>query len=243
MILVRLSTALLALACLAAPLPAAAQPGTRPAAVVELFTSQGCASCPPADALLTELAGRDDVVALAYHVDYWDYMGWPDTFGAEANSNRQRAYASRWGSSRIYTPQMIVNGETGVVGSKRHEVTKALAEAALSLPVALSVEAGVLSVSIEGQAGLEEAMIWLVTYLDAAEIAIERGENEGRSILYSHVVTGRQALGVWEPGSGAQIRIPVAEILADRAKGVAVIVQQEENGLPGAILGAAIFEH
>lgn len=241
MILARLSAVLLTLACLAAP--AAAQPGGKPAAVVELFTSQGCASCPPADALLTELAGRADVVALAYHVDYWDYMGWTDTFGAEANSNRQRAYASRWGSSRIYTPQMIVNGETGVVGSKRHEVTKVLAEAALSLPVTLSVEAGVLSVSIEGQAGFEEAMVWLVTYLDAAEIAIERGENEGRSILYSHVVTGRQALGVWEPGSGAQIRIPVGEILADRANGVAVIVQQEENGLPGAILGAAIYEH
>jgi Uncharacterized secreted protein len=241
MILARLSATLLALACLAA-LPAAAQPAVRPAAVIELFTSQGCASCPPADALLTELARRDDVVALAYHVDYWDYMGWPDTFGAEANSNRQRAYASRWGSSRIYTPQMIVNGEKGVVGSKRHEVTKALAEAALTLPVTLSVEDGVLSVTIAGQAGLEEAMVWLVTYLDAAEIAIERGENEGKSILYSHVVTGRQALGVWEPGAGAQIRIPVGEILADRATGMAVIVQQEENGLPGSILGAATYE-
>ncbi|GLQ54464.1 DUF1223 domain-containing protein [Devosia nitrariae] len=229
------------LAALLAAAPTVAEE-MRAKAVVELFTSQGCSSCPPADELLTELAQRGDIVALGYHVDYWDYIGWPDTFGAEANSKRQRAYASRWGSSRIYTPQIVVNGEKGVVGSKRHDVTLALAQAGLALPIALAVEDGVLSISIEGQAGLDEAMIWLVTYLDAAEIAIERGENEGKSLLYSHVVTGRQALGVWEPGAGAQIRMPLAEILADHSDGVAVLVQQEHNGLPGAILGAAIYE-
>lgn len=237
----RLLTNIAMLAALFAAVPAGAEE-VRAKAVVELFTSQGCSSCPPADELLTELAQRGDIVALGYHVDYWDYIGWADTFGAEDNSNRQRAYASRWGSSRIYTPQIVVNGEKGVVGSKRHDVTQALAEAGLTLPVALAVEDGMLSINIEGQAGLDEAMVWLVTYLDAAEIAIERGENEGKSILYSHVVTGRQALGVWEPGAGAQIRMPITEVLADHSDGVAVIVQQEQNGLPGAILGAAIYE-
>ena len=90
-----------------------------PKAVVELFTSQGCSSCPPADALLTSLAEREDVVALAYHVDYWDYIGWEDTFGAKDFSDRQRGYAKSWGSTRIFTPQMVVNGGEGVVGSRR----------------------------------------------------------------------------------------------------------------------------
>ncbi len=98
----------------------------QPKAVVELFTSQGCSSCPPADALLTSLAERGDVVALAYHVNYWDYIGWEDTFGHQAYSDRQRAYAKSWGSSRIYTPQMVINGAKGMVGSKRNEVTQAV---------------------------------------------------------------------------------------------------------------------
>src|SRR5215217_5623425 len=102
-----------------------------PKAVVELFTSQGCSSCPPADALLTALADREDVVALAYHVDYWDYVGWKDTFAQEAYSDRQRAYAKSWGSSRIYTPQIVVNGAKAVVGSRRNEVQDAVDQAAL----------------------------------------------------------------------------------------------------------------
>ncbi|WP_291830371.1 DUF1223 domain-containing protein, partial [Bosea sp. (in: a-proteobacteria)] len=92
-----------------APLAGAGEVRTSPKAVVELFTSQGCSSCPPADALLSELSEHDDLVTLAYHVDYWDYIGWPDSFGAKANSDHQRAYAESWGSARIYTPQLIVN--------------------------------------------------------------------------------------------------------------------------------------
>ena len=116
----------------------------QPKAVVELFTSQGCASCPPADALLTALSERDDVVALAYHVDYWDYVGWKDTFGQEAYSDRQRAYAKSWGSSRIYTPQMVVNGARAVVGSRRAEVQHALGSASLPLAKDLTLCGDVL---------------------------------------------------------------------------------------------------
>src|SRR5215217_5363459 len=112
---------MLAFAALAHP-AGADSTRSRPKAVVELFTSQGCASCPSADALLTSLAEDDDVVALAYHVDYWDYVGWKDTFGNADFSDRQRDYAESWGSSRIYTPQMVVNGAKGVVGSRRSEV-------------------------------------------------------------------------------------------------------------------------
>ena len=90
-----------------------------PKAVVELFTSQGCSSCPPADALLRRAGAAPDLIALAYHIDYWDYIGWPDSFGSKDNSDRQRAYAESWGSSRVFTPQLIVNGAEGVVGSRR----------------------------------------------------------------------------------------------------------------------------
>src|SRR5690606_4371889 len=115
-----------------------------PRAVVELFTSQGCSSCPPADALLTSLSERDDVVALAYHVDYWDYIGWEDTFGDKGFSDRQRGYAKSWGSSRIFTPQMVINGAEGVVGSRRDEVQDALTSAQLPLSLSLGVHGDML---------------------------------------------------------------------------------------------------
>ncbi|GHA24143.1 hypothetical protein GCM10007989_19740 [Devosia pacifica] len=212
-----------------------------PRAVVELFTSQGCASCPPADKLLTELAAHEDIVALAFHVDYWDYIGWPDTFGTEANSDRQRDYAAGRGSSRIYTPQIVVNGTTDVVGSRAGEVHSALEAARLELPVHLSLENDMLAISIPGQAGLEKAMIWLVTYIDQAKVAIERGENAGKSMLYSQIVTGVHPMGTWEPGAGAMIRMPIGEMLAGDTNGLAVLVQQDHEGMPGRILGAGLF--
>jgi hypothetical protein len=210
-------------------------------AVLELFTSQGCSSCPAADALLTELGRDPGVIALAYHIDYWDYIGWPDTFGTEANSDRQRDYAQSRGSSRIFTPQMIVNGAEGVVGSRRDEVSSAMDGATLRLPVSLRAEDDMLEIAIAGQAGLEEAVVWLVTFLDRAEVTIERGENGGKKLAYTHVVTGRQALGVWEPGAGAHLKLPLNEVLGDRSNGAAILVQQEQGGLPGPILGAASY--
>lgn len=232
-------------ACLAISLSSAAGAGElrqSPKAVLELFTSQGCSSCPPADALLTELNERSDVIALAYHVDYWDYIGWPDTFGAAANSDHQRAYAESWGSSRIFTPQMVVNGTEGVAGSRRSEVGKAMGTADLELPVRLVYSGDMLEVSIAGQPGLEEAMVWLVTFKDRAEVTIERGENEGKKLAYTQIVTGRQVLGMWDPASGAQMKLPLTEVLGEAADGAAILVQQEQNGLPGRIIGAASFQ-
>jgi hypothetical protein len=214
----------------------------RPRAVVELFTSQGCSSCPPADALLTSLAEAHDVVALAYHVDYWDYAGWQDTFGHEDYSDRQRAYARSWGSSRIYTPQMVVNGAKGVVGSRRNEVYKALEGTALPLQVDISRDGDMLRVAIAPDAGLGDAVVWMVTFLDRADVAIDKGENAGKSMVYTQVVTARQALGMWEGATGANLKLPLPEILNDGSTGIAVIVQQERNGMPGPILGAASYE-
>jgi hypothetical protein len=214
----------------------------QPKAVVELFTSQGCAQCPPADALLTSLAERGDVVALAYHVDYWDYIGWEDTFGNQVFSDRQRGYAKSWGSSSIFTPQMVINGSEGVVGSRRDEVQDAVASAQLPLSLALERHGDMLKVIIPADGSLADAHVWLVRYMDRAEVAIESGENAGKSMVYTQVVTDRQMLGMWEASTGAEIKLPLAA-LADTAAGpggIAVLVQQERNGMPGPILGAAL---
>ena len=210
-------------------------------AVMELFTSQGCPSCPPADALLTEFAERDDVVALAYHVDYWDYIGWSDSFGSEANSNHQRDYAAARGSSRVFTPQMIVNGE-GMTASRRAELTAAVGRSTLPLDVELTLEHEKLEVVVPPDASLGgEAMVWLVSFLDRADVHIDRGENKGKTVAYTQIVTHRQALGMWEPATGARFKLPLAEVLAGPANGAAVLVQYSANGLPARIVGAASF--
>ncbi|RUT30024.1 DUF1223 domain-containing protein [Arsenicitalea aurantiaca] len=213
----------------------------KPRAVVELFTSQGCSSCPPADKILEELSGRSDIVALAYHVDYWDYIGWVDTFGDAAHSDHQRAYAASWGSGRIYTPQMVVNGAQGVVGSRRPDVQRAVAGQPLPLPVSLRPQGQVLEIGIDGQAGLGDAVVYLVTFIAHAKVDIERGENGGKAVDYVQVVTGRRALGMWEAGSGAHLKLPLGEVATRPGEGAAIIVQQERSGLPGPILGAAML--
>lgn len=213
-----------------------------PKAVLELFTSQGCSSCPKADALLDEMGKRPDVVALAYHVDYWDYIGWEDTFGAKENSDHQRDYAQSWGSSRIFTPQLVINGKGGLVGSKRDAVNTALGGAVLPLDIKLTEAADdMLQISVPARAGASDAMIWLVTFLDRADVTIERGENEGKQVAYTQIVTGRQVLGMWKADAGAELTLPLAEVLTGRSNGAAILIQEDREGLPGPILGAASF--
>ena len=231
-----LLAALLAALCLATPAAAA---DARPKVVLELFTSQGCSSCPPADALLGQLIERDDIIALAYHVDYWDYIGWTDTFGSAANSDYQRAYARSRGDRGIYTPQIVANGRTDVVGSREPDVNGVIEAASLSIPVALTVSDGTVSIDAEGQAGLGKAVVWLVTYIDKAEVTIERGENRGRRLPYSQVVRGRQVVGMWEPDTGAHLRLPLSEVFSGSSNGAVVLIQEDKGGLPGPILGAA----
>jgi hypothetical protein len=219
----------------------AAETKSSPKAVLELFTSEGCSSCPPADALLTSLGKQSDVIALSYHVDYWDYIGWTDTFGTETNSDRQRGYSRAWGGKQIYTPQLVVNGAKGVVGSRKNEVQDAMGSAKLPLGVTLNPNVDMLEVSIDGQAGLPEATVWLVTYIDKAQVLVERGENKGKNIEYTNIVTGHQVLGMWDPVAGAHLKLPLDQVLGQKSNGAVILVQQSKNGLPGPILGAASY--
>lgn len=229
------------LASIAAP-AVAAEVKANPKAVLELFTSQGCSSCPPADALLRSIEDRPDIIALAYHVDYWDYIGWPDTFGAKANTDRQRAYAAAWNSNNIYTPELVVNGTHDVVGSRQPDVESAIEQGALTIPVTLKADDdGMLEVAAEGKPDEHPSGVWLVTFIDKAEVDVQRGENAGRKLAYTQVVTGRHILGMWDPVNGAHLKLPLDEVLTGGANGAVILVQSERNGLPGPIKGAALF--
>lgn len=206
--------------------------------VVELFTSQGCSSCPPADALLAEeLADRPDVIALSLHVDYWDYLGWRDVHARHAFTERQVAYRDMAGARSIYTPQMVIDGRARVVGSRRAEVMEALHAAAAAPPackVALGRDGKGLWAEIEPMRNFPgEAVVWLVGYETAPRpVKIKRGENQGLTIENRNVVTSWLKLGMIGAGAKTVLRAPTPE----GADAVAVIVQ---HGRVGPVLGAA----
>jgi hypothetical protein len=202
-----------------------------PAVVVELFTSQGCSSCPPADAFLTELAHqRRDVLPLAFHVTYWDHLGWKDPYSLESATARQREYARHVGDDGIYTPQMVVDGTTGVVGSNRSEVLRVIARAARK-PVPVTVARDGESLSVMVGAGAGAAQVLLIGFDPAHETPVGRGENGGRTLLESNIVRSLTPIGAWS-GSAVTLRQkPPA------GQGFAVLLQAED----GRIIGAARF--
>lgn len=232
-------------ACLALAMiggSAAAGEVSRPVAVVELFTSQGCNSCPPADQLFGELANRGDVVALAYHVDYWDYLGWRDTLGSAENTARQRDYAKSLGANSVYTPQAVVNGRRHVNGADADAVMAAL-KGSGELAVEISVNRQGESLTIEtGEAAgpVKNANLVLVYFDPPKQVRIGRGENGGRIITYWNAVTGFQAAGMWH-GNAARFEMPVSEIMKKGAGGCAVLLQAMNDGIPGPIIGAAMI--
>ena len=214
-----------------APLAAVAEPA-RPLVVVELFTSQGCSSCPPADAVLLELSRtRADVLPLAFHVTYWDRLGWKDPFSLEAATARQRAHGQALGLQTIYTPQAVVAGRLDVVGSDRGAllaaIDKAGAKAAVAAPVlAVRRQAGLAL--IEGSGAAEGATVWLVSYDALHRTAVGRGENGGRTLLEANVVRSMQSLGAW---SGGAVRL---ERPAPEGERLAVLVQAADGRIVAA---------
>ena len=237
-----------ALICTASMTPLPASAG-EPRAVIELFTSQGCSSCPAADKVLGELSHDSTLVTLSLPVDYWDYLGWKDTLALHGHSNRERAYADTRGDREVYTPQVVVNGIMHVLGSDKAAIEQAIAQtrqsaAPLTLPVTLTVADGKVSVNVPAANGEQRsAEVWLCPITGKAQVAIERGENRGHTLAYTNVVRRWVKLGEWN-GNAETFSMPVADLtnaefsLRDIDR-VAVIVQSGVAAKPGLMLGAA----
>jgi hypothetical protein len=193
------------------------------AAVVELYTSEGCSSCPPAEAYVGELTQRRDVLALTFHVDYWDDLGWRDRFGLPEAVQRQRAYAKILGLSSVYTPQVVVDGRIDHVGSDRESIGRDLAEKRNGVAVALSVRGGEILVDVGAQEILAPSEVLLVAYQRLAVSPIGRGENAGRTIKEFNIVRNLRSLGRWD-GQQRQYRSRVDSLSPD-ATDVAVLLQ------------------
>lgn len=217
----------------------------KPKGVVELFTSQGCNSCPPADAVLADLAERGDVIALGYHVDYWDYLGWKDTLAKPENTERQKLYGEAFGKREIYTPQAVINGRVHVKGGKRGAVNAALSELdrtgqGMSIDIKVTRNGESVMIDADGApSGQGDAHLLLVHFDKMKPVTIERGENKGQVVTYTNPVTSVQTAGMWH-GQATRIELPRSEI--NKKGGCAILLQQvSKDGLPGPILGAAII--
>ncbi len=210
----------------------------KPLTVVELFTSQGCNSCPPADRLMGELIKRDDILGLSFHVDYWDYIGWKDTFSLPESSTRQRNYVGRAGGRYAYTPQIVIGGQDQVVGSNRYAVGNAIKDVQAMPPLDLSLNAlgdGDFQVNLQPQKLKETAWVWLVTYDSQHDVDIKRGENAGKVLSYYNVVRKIERIAIWDGTSAMTVPVNLHEAWQEGRDGCAIIVQ--EGGF-GPVLGA-----
>jgi hypothetical protein len=218
----------------------------KPLGVVELFTSQGCNSCPPADEFFAELAAKPDLVALSYHVDYWDYLGWQDTLSRKENTERQFDYMRAFNSRSVYTPQAVINGRAHVNGASRGAVDSTLnrmASAGEGMLVGIKISRSGDGVTIDAgeakDAGKADAHV-IVVYFDSPQtVTIGKGENDGRSLTYWNAVSDIQTAGMWH-GKAQRYELPMSEIA--KKGGCAVLLQSVgKDGLPGPILGAAVI--
>jgi hypothetical protein len=213
-----------------------------PRAVVELFTSQGCSSCPPADKVLGELAQDKSVIALSLPIDYWDYLGWKDTLADSRFSARQKAYSHMRGDRGVYTPQAVVNGTTGVLGSDRAGIENAAnrtqsADGVMSVPVTMVQSGGQIKVTV-AEAGGRSGEIWICAISKQVPITISRGENRGQQITYHNVVRNVLKVGDWN-GKAGNWTVPLENITRDGVDAAAILVQDGNREKPGPMLGAA----
>jgi len=208
--------------------------------VIELFTSQGCSSCPPADELLSKLADRDDVIALSFNVDYWDYLGWKDTLASPAHTKRQYDYARARGDNEVYTPQAVVNGLHHVVGSRPEHIRSALSATGdrghgCSVSLGLSSTEKDFVIDLDGAAPAgKPARIMLAVVQPTVNVNIKRGENHGRRITYHNVVRRMVPVGNW---SGGRKRMTLARRSIAEKNGERYVVLVQSAG-PGAIIAA-----
>lgn len=225
--------------------PASAEPR----AVIELFTSQGCSSCPAADKLLGELSRDPSLITMSLSVDYWDYLGWKDTLALHGHSDRQRAYAEARGDREVYTPQVVVNGVVHALGSDKSAIEKAIAQTrrnpkTLSLPVTMSVADGKVTVKVpDAQGEKHSGEVWLCPVTSKVVVQIGRGENHDRMLTYHNVVRRWIKLGDWNGKattySFAVSDIPKGDYSLKDVDRLDVVVQSGLAAKPGLMLGAA----
>ncbi len=209
--------------------------------VVELYTSQGCSSCPPADALLGKLAKIEGILALSFHVDYWDYIGWKDPFAAPINSRRQREYSRIFRKSYVYTPQMVIHGMAEATGSNERAVKTGIRHAKLAPDVPIKLErlkSGDLNIRVARGRQPRQAAVWLIFYDPIHQTRIRRGENRGLKLNNYNVVRMIKKIGDWR-GQRLALTIPAAELKDHKGQGCAVFLQ---NAQKGPILGAASIQ-
>jgi hypothetical protein len=221
---------------------AMANDGVPPSGVVELFTSQGCSSCRPADAAFETLVNQGDTLALAYHIDYWNYLGWTDTLASKQNTKRQYGYAKTMRRSSVYTPQAILNGRTDVSGADLAGIKDGLAgldKKGEGLTVPIKASATGKEIDITVGAGTGKADVVIAYFVRHSVVKITRGENAGRTISYFNSVTDVETVGMWN-GAPMALKIPMSVMDGSKYDGCAVLLQKTgPNGEPGPILGAA----
>jgi hypothetical protein len=217
-----------------------------PRAVIELFTSQGCSSCPPADRIIGELAKDPSVIALSMPIDYWDYLGWKDTLADSRFTARQKAYSQVRGDREVYTPQIVVNGAVHVVGSDRSGIENAIdlttkADGVMSLPITMTQTGKQINISVPASGKPAAAMhgeVWICSISKAVPISIGRGENGGRQVTYHNVVRSLLKVGDWNGTSGSWT-VPLENISRDGVDAAVVYIQDGNRDKPGVMLGAA----
>ena len=214
--------------------------GDKAPVIVELFTSQGCSSCPPADKLLGELAKQPNIIPLTFNVDYWDYLGWRDTLGSNAHTKRQKQYAANRGTRQIYTPQMVVNGQIDVVGSRRRAVLDAIKTAAASgprVPMTISENDTEIIINVADSptpALAKKATVWVMVTSPEVSVPVGRGENSGKKITYHNVVRQMVPAGMWD-GKALRITLPKDGLGMKGSRDCIALLQQ---GNVGKVIGA-----
>lgn len=217
-----------------------------PQAVVELFTSQGCSSCPPADEIVGEYADNPYILAFSWHVDYWNYLGWSDTFSKPEFTDRQRLYAASFRRQGVYTPQAVINGRHHVVGSNRLAIDSTIAKHELQgqgplVPISVSTKGNMIRIAAQDPK-LTNTTTWVVYYDHEKTVEIERGENRGRKITYHNVVRDFSMLGRSKKNGVLDIQLHLDELKHKGSEACAIIVQKtKKGGIPGAIVAAGVL--
>lgn len=215
-----------------------------PRAIVELFTSQGCSSCPAADKLLGEMAHDPTLIAISLPMDVWDYLGWKDTLADPRNTARWQAYSKSRGDRERYTPQAVVNGAAHALGSDRSAIEKAILksrqnEAVMSVPVDASRRGDHLAVALPGSAPAAGAMVSVWGLAQSVAVTITRGENKGRTVTYHNVVRRWVNVGTWN-ATRNRWDVPLRALAGDGIESAAVLVQTGTPDKPSIVLGASM---